>query len=92
MFTSMLGPHTRTILTALIVGITLVFLLHTDARCLCMVVSFFLNGWKLPGSEVIGKTWGAAFAFCPNYTFVKFSIIRRGGSRSRRKSTRVPPY
>ena len=31
---------------------------------------------------------GGSLRFCPNYTLVKFSIIRRGGSRSRRKSTR----
>ena len=50
MFTSMLGPHARTILTASVVGITLVFYftLMSDAYAWSFP---FLNGWKLPGSE-----------------------------------------
>ena len=74
MFTSMLGPHTRTILTASVVGITLVFYFTLMSDAYAWSFPFF-EWMETTWFGVIGKTWGAAFAFVQTIHLLSLALL-----------------
>ena len=74
MFTLMLGPHTRTILTASVVGITLVFYFTLMSDAYAWSFPFF-EWMETTWFGVIGKTWGAAFAFVQTIHLLSLALL-----------------
>ena len=74
MFTSMLGPHARTILTASVVGITLVFYFTLMSDAYAWSFPFF-EWMETTWFGVIGKTWGAAFAFVQTIHLLSLALL-----------------
>ena len=74
MFTSMLGPHIRTILTASVVGITLVFYFTLMSDAYAWSFPFF-EWMETTWFGVIGKTWGAAFAFVQTIHLLSLALL-----------------
>ena len=74
MFTPMLGPHTRTILTASVVGITLVFYFTLMSDAYAWSFPFF-EWMETTWFGVIGKTWGAAFAFVQTIHLLSLALL-----------------
>ena len=74
MFTSMLGSHARTILTASVVGITLVFYFTLMSDAYAWSFPFF-EWMETTWFGVIGKTWGAAFAFVQTIHLLSLALL-----------------
>ena len=74
MFTSMLCPHARTILTASVVGITLVFYFTLMSDAYAWSFPFF-EWMETTWFGVIGKTWGAAFAFVQTIHLLSLALL-----------------
>ena len=74
MFTSMLGSHTRAILTALVVGMTLVFYFTLMPDVYAWSFTFF-EWMETTWFGVIGKTWGAAFAFVQTIHLLSLALL-----------------
>ena len=74
MFTSMLGPHTRAILTASVVGMTLVFYFTLMPDVYAWSFTFF-EWMETTWFGVIGKTWGAAFAFVQTIHLLSLALL-----------------
>ena len=74
MFTSMLGPHARTILTASAVGMTIVFYFTLMSDAYAWSFPFF-EWMETTWFGVIGKTWGAAFAFVQTIHLLSLALL-----------------
>ena len=74
MFNSMLGPHTRVILTASVVCVTLVFYFTLMPDVYAWSFPFFV--WmETTWFGVIGKSWGAAFAFVQTIQLLSLALL-----------------
>ena len=74
MLTSILGPYTRTILTGVIIWITIVFCFTLMSNAYVGIFPFF-EWMETTWFGVIGKTWGAAFAFVQTIHLLSLSLI-----------------
>ena len=74
MFTLMLGPHIRAILTASVVGVTLVFYFTVMTDVYAWSFPFF-EWMETTWFGVIGKTWGAAFAFVQTIHLLSLALL-----------------
>tara|TARA_Y100000766_G_C18607780_1_gene459825 strand:+ start:106 stop:675 length:570 start_codon:yes stop_codon:yes gene_type:complete len=70
----MLGPHTRAILTASVVGMTLVFYFTLMPDVYAWSFTFF-EWMETTWFGVIGKTWGAAFAFVQTIHLLSLALL-----------------
>lgn len=78
MFNSILGPHTRTILTVSVIILMFGFS-FTNLRSDMYVVIFpFFEWMETTWFGIIGKTWGAAFAFVQTIHLLGLALL--GGS------------
>ena len=74
MFSTMLGPHTRAILTASVVGMTLIFYFTLMPDAYAWSFTFF-EWMETTWFGVIGKTWGAAFAFVQTIHLLSLALL-----------------
>ena len=78
MFNSILGPYTRTILTVIFI-ILMLGVSFTNFRSDMYVVIFpFFEWMETTWFGIIGKTWGAAFAFVQTIHLLGLALL--GGS------------
>ena len=74
MLTSILGPYTRTILTGVIIWITVVFCFTLMSNAYVGIFPFF-EWMETTWFGVIGKTWGAAFAFVQTIHLLSLALL-----------------
>ncbi|MAW38981.1 MAG: hypothetical protein CMQ00_08335 [Gammaproteobacteria bacterium] len=74
MLTSILGPYTRTILTGVIIWITIVFCFTLMSNAYVGIFPFF-EWMETTWFGVIGKTWGAAFAFVQTIHLLSLALL-----------------
>ena len=74
MLTSILGPYTRTILTGVIIWITVVFCLTLMSNAYVGIFPFF-EWMETTWFGIIGKTWGAAFAFVQTIHLLSLALL-----------------
>ena len=74
MLTSILGPYTRTILTGVIIWITIVFCYTLMSNAYVGIFPFF-EWMETTWFGVIGKTWGAAFAFVQTIHLLSLALL-----------------
>ena len=74
MLTSILGPYTRTILTGVIIWITVVFCFTLMSSAYVGIFPFF-EWMETTWFGVIGKTWGAAFAFVQTIHLLSLALL-----------------
>lgn len=74
MLTSILGPYTRTILTGVIIWITVVFCFTLMPNAYVGIFPFF-EWMETTWFGVIGKTWGAAFAFVQTIHLLSLALL-----------------
>ena len=74
MLTSILGPYTRTILTGVIIWITIVFCFTLMSNAYVGIFPFF-EWMDTTWFGVIGKTWGAAFAFVQTIHLLSLALL-----------------
>ena len=72
--TSILGPYTRVILTAAVVCITLIFYFTLMSEVYVWIFPFF-EWMETTWFGVIGKTWGAAFAFVQTIHLLSLALL-----------------
>ena len=72
--TSILGPYTRTILTGVIIWITVVFCFTLMSNAYVGIFPFF-EWMETTWFGVIGKTWGAAFAFVQTIHLLSLALL-----------------
>ena len=72
--TSILGPYTRTILTGVIIWITVVFCFTLMPNAYVGIFPFF-EWMETTWFGVIGKTWGAAFAFVQTIHLLSLALL-----------------
>ena len=71
---SILGPHTRTILTGVIIWITVVFCFTVMPNAYVGIFPFF-EWMETTWFGIIGKTWGAAFAFVQTIHLLSLALL-----------------
>ena len=74
MLTSILGSYTRTILTGVIIWITIVFCFTLMSNAYVGIFPFF-EWMETTWFGVIGKTWGAAFAFVQTIHLLSLALL-----------------
>ena len=74
MLTSILGPYTRTILTGVIIWITVVFCFTLMSNAYVGIFPFF-EWMETTWFGIIGKTWGAAFAFVQTIHLLSLALL-----------------
>ena len=74
MLTSILGPYTRTILTGVIIWITIVFCFTLMSNAYVGIFPFF-EWMETTWFGIIGKTWGAAFAFVQTIHLLSLALL-----------------
>ena len=74
MLTSILGPYTRTILTGVIIWITVVFCFTFMSNAYVGIFPFF-EWMETTWFGIIGKTWGAAFAFVQTIHLLSLALL-----------------
>ena len=74
MLTSILGSYTRTILTGVIIWITVVFCFTLMPNAYVGIFPFF-EWMETTWFGVIGKTWGAAFAFVQTIHLLSLALL-----------------
>ena len=74
MLTSILGPYRRTILTGVIIWITVVFCFTLMSSAYVGIFPFF-EWMETTWFGVIGKTWGAAFAFVQTIHLLSLALL-----------------
>ena len=74
MLTSILGPYTRTILTGVIIWITVVFCFTLMSSAYVGIFPFF-EWMETTWFGIIGKTWGAAFAFVQTIHLLSLALL-----------------
>ena len=74
MLTSILGPYTRTILTGVIIWIAVVFCFTLMSNAYVGIFPFF-EWMETTWFGVIGKTWGAAFAFVQTIHLLSLALL-----------------
>ena len=74
MLTSILGPYTRTILTGVIIWITVVFCFTVMPNAYVGIFPFF-EWMETTWFGIIGKTWGAAFAFVQTIHLLSLALL-----------------
>ena len=74
MLTSILGPYTRTILTGVIIWITVVFCFTLMSNAYVGIFPFF-EWMETTWLGIIGKTWGAAFAFVQTIHLLSLALL-----------------
>ena len=74
MLTSILGPYTRTILTGVIIWITIVFCFTLMSSAYVGIFPFF-EWMETTWFGIIGKTWGAAFAFVQTIHLLSLALL-----------------
>ena len=72
--TSILGPYTRTIVTGVIIWITAVFCFTLMPNAYVGIFPFF-EWMETTWFGVIGKTWGAAFAFVQTIHLLSLALL-----------------
>ena len=72
--TSILGPYTRTIVTGVIIWITVVFCFTLMPNAYVGIFPFF-EWMETTWFGVIGKTWGAAFAFVQTIHLLSLALL-----------------
>ena len=72
--TSILGPYTRTIVTGVIIWITVVFCFTLMPNAYVGIFPFF-EWMETTWFGVIGKTWGAAFAFVQTIHLLRLALL-----------------
>ena len=72
--TSILGPYTRTIVTGVIIWITVVFCFTLMPNAYVEIFPFF-EWMETTWFGVIGKTWGAAFAFVQTIHLLSLALL-----------------
>ena len=72
--TSILGPYTRTIVTGVIIWITVVFCFTLMPNAYVGIFQFF-EWMETTWFGVIGKTWGAAFAFVQTIHLLSLALL-----------------
>lgn len=72
--TSILGPYTRTIVTGVIIWITVVFCFTLMPSAYVGIFPFF-EWMETTWFGVIGKTWGAAFAFVQTIHLLSLALL-----------------
>ena len=76
--TSMLGPYTRSILTVGVIVSTLIFCFTYVRSDVYVTIFPFFEWMETTWFGVIGKTWGAAFAFVQTIHLLGLALL--GGS------------
>ena len=74
MLTSTLGPYTRTILTGVIIWMTIVFCFTLMSNAYVGIFPFF-EWMETTWFGIIGKTWGAAFAFVQTIHLLSLALL-----------------
>ena len=74
MLTSLLGPYTRTILTGVIIWMTIVFCFTLMSNAYVGIFPFF-EWMETTWFGIIGKTWGAAFAFVQTIHLLSLALL-----------------
>ena len=74
MLTSILGPYTRTILTGVIIWMTIVFCFTLMSNAYVGIFPFF-EWMETTWFGIIGKTWGAAFAFVQTIHLLSLALL-----------------
>ena len=74
MFTSILGPNTRAIVTTLVIGMTLVFYFTLMPDVYAWSFPFF-EWMETTWFGIVGKTWGAAFAFVQTIHLLSLALL-----------------
>ena len=74
MLTSILGPYTRTILTGVIIWMTIVFCFTLMSSAYVGIFPFF-EWMETTWFGIIGKTWGAAFAFVQTIHLLSLALL-----------------
>ena len=72
--TSILGPYTRTIVTGVIIWITVVFCFTLMPNAYIGIFPFF-EWMETTWFGIIGKTWGAAFAFVQTIHLLSLALL-----------------
>ena len=72
--TSILGPYTRTIVTGVIIWITVVFCFTLMPNAYVGILPFF-EWMETTWFGIIGKTWGAAFAFVQTIHLLSLALL-----------------
>ncbi len=72
--TSILGPYTRTIVTGVIIWITVVFCFTLMPNAYVGIFPFF-EWMETTWFGIIGKTWGAAFAFVQTIHLLSLALL-----------------
>ena len=71
---SLLGPYTRTIVTGVIIWITVVFCFTLMPNAYVGIFPFF-EWMETTWFGIIGKTWGAAFAFVQTIHLLSLALL-----------------
>ena len=75
MFNSILGPYTRTILTVSFIVLMFVFSFTNFRSDMYVVIFPFFEWMETTWFGIIGKTWGAAFAFVQTIHLLGLALL-----------------